>query len=231
MVTVPLVYRTDWDDGFYARGWKIEGEMRRGAVIASTSTISGASPTSVPVHDILDHWVSGFSCHEWIGEAKAIVMHGLRNGIDVRRSLQAMAQEMAQGGYSLRGGEEPLSAGGSVDADCPARASLRGERKRRSAAVEESFTTRVNVLTMALHRRGLEGVGEAVQRWRWHGLEFGRMELIGRALQELLNAAECRLAKSKAHEAKGVVTITNQECCMTLIAGDEVDRLRRTVAW
>jgi hypothetical protein len=49
------LYGRTWRDGFGARGWKVAGAVNDPEVIASTAETGERIPTSVFVHDILDH--------------------------------------------------------------------------------------------------------------------------------------------------------------------------------
>ena len=59
-LVVPVTYRKEWQDGFGARSWKLDAAANDRMVIASTSYTGEKIATSVLVHDLLDHCVSGF---------------------------------------------------------------------------------------------------------------------------------------------------------------------------
>jgi hypothetical protein len=60
-ITIGARYRQTWTDGFGARGWKLNSTLGDPEIIASTHETGSAIPTSVLVHDILDHLLSGFA--------------------------------------------------------------------------------------------------------------------------------------------------------------------------
>lgn len=59
-IVFPACYRDGWQDGYGACGWKLEVALSDPAIIACTAYTGKQVPTSVLVHDILDHLVSGF---------------------------------------------------------------------------------------------------------------------------------------------------------------------------
>jgi hypothetical protein len=59
-VCVPVSYQKTWNDGFGARGWKLDVANTDPAIIASTRETGDRIPTSVLIHDLLDHLLSGF---------------------------------------------------------------------------------------------------------------------------------------------------------------------------
>ena len=59
-VLVPVTYKKVWDDGCGARGWKVNATIGDPEIIASTRETGRIINTSVFVHDILDHFLSGW---------------------------------------------------------------------------------------------------------------------------------------------------------------------------
>ncbi|WP_414041523.1 hypothetical protein ACJU26_05530 [Acidithiobacillus sp. M4-SHS-6] len=93
---VALSYRDEWNDGFGARGWKLDSALGYPDMIAATSYPGLKSPTSVPVHDVLDHWLPGFGYDPW-DEAKATLQHALRNALDIDVSYTQLARDILGG--------------------------------------------------------------------------------------------------------------------------------------
>ena len=60
-VQLHCCYRSVWQDGFGARGWKLASAIDDPAVIAATAETGERIPTSVFVHDILDHTLCGLA--------------------------------------------------------------------------------------------------------------------------------------------------------------------------
>ncbi len=59
-LVIPVTYKREWQDGFGARGWKLDCALDDPNVIAATAETGCQINTSVLVHDILDHYISGF---------------------------------------------------------------------------------------------------------------------------------------------------------------------------
>lgn len=91
-----MSYRDEWVDGFGARGWKLDSALGYPDMIAATSYPGLKSPTSVPVHDVLDHWLPGFGYDPW-DEAKATLQHVLRNALDIDASYAQLARDILSG--------------------------------------------------------------------------------------------------------------------------------------
>ena len=92
-VHVPTTYRRVWDDGFGARGWKIDVSIGDPEIIASTRETGSRVETSVFVHDILDHLLSGFGVSGHRSEAMALAQLALRTASDIRSDFEQMVKE------------------------------------------------------------------------------------------------------------------------------------------
>ncbi len=92
-VCVALRYRREWSNGFGARGWKLEAAIYDPAIIASTRETGDRIPTSVLVHDVLDHFLSGFAASGHRAEAMATVQLSGRTGSNVERDFLQLVDE------------------------------------------------------------------------------------------------------------------------------------------
>jgi hypothetical protein len=70
---VAVTYRREWQDGFGARGWKLDIGIDDGYVIASTAYCGENIPTSILIHDIVDHHLCAFRLSGHRHEAMALV--------------------------------------------------------------------------------------------------------------------------------------------------------------
>ena len=159
----------------------------------SSTAIGPASPTSVPIHDVLDHWVCGFGWRTYSDEAKATVMHGLRNGIDVRKSFELLAEDLIADQNPLEPIElfnlyRGLLLGGALN---PSREAF------NRVICQMGHEKAIASTSMSLHRIGLEGIHEAQRQWQKLGLNLSLMGHIGLALQELLKEAESIIVANK----------------------------------
>ena len=87
-VVVRVTYRSEWPDGFGARGWKLDIALDDPEIIASTPSPGERINTSVLVHDILDHYVSGFPPSGHRNEAMALIQLSTRTGSDPRSDYE-----------------------------------------------------------------------------------------------------------------------------------------------
>lgn len=208
---VPVTYRAEWDDGFGAQGWKLDTAIDDREVIACTSYTGKKSPTSVLVHDILDHLVSGFPLSGYHNEAVATTLHGLRNGIEFQSSFQWMVDEIVAA-TSLNESLSPFLS--------PAVADLLTVDAELGLAQKNQLLDRLG--TEALHqellagffRVGLGGIPQAIQRWAHQGIDFSKMRTFGFALQALLEQADAYVTEHKSQCVHARFFISNDACRM-----------------
>jgi hypothetical protein len=100
-VTVPISYCAEWMDGYGARGWKIDMTVDDPEIIASTSETGLHIPTSVLIHDILDHYLCGLPPSGHRNEAIALHQLALRTGADPLPDLAQMVDEDLIHGHVL----------------------------------------------------------------------------------------------------------------------------------
>ncbi len=93
VATVPITYCQEWQDGFGARGWKLDSTLDDPAIIASTAETGNRINTSVLVHDILDHYLCGFPLGGHRNEAMALIQLAERTGSDPRPDYEQMVDE------------------------------------------------------------------------------------------------------------------------------------------
>ena len=92
-VRVPVTYKQLWDDGFGARGWKINATISDPEIIASTRETGQNINTSVFIHDILDHFLSGFGVSGHRSEAMALIQLSNRTGSSPAPDYEQMVRE------------------------------------------------------------------------------------------------------------------------------------------
>lgn len=181
-VQFDLTYHSEWQDGLGAQGWKLDVAINDPQVIACTAYTGEKTLTSVLVHDILDHLVSGFWLSGYENEVRATAMHGIRNGIEVRSSYEWMANEI----LSVKPISEHLSD------FLPARISNEITAfKTNDEAAEFLFdkygVAQVrNFIVEDFFRIGLSGVPIALARWQQQDLSFYCMHSMGLCIQSLI---------------------------------------------
>lgn len=92
-VDVPVTYKKVWDDGFGARGWKVNATIGDPEIIASTRETGWKINTSVFIHDILDHLLSGFGISGHRREAMALIQLAKRTGSDPGPEFEQLVRE------------------------------------------------------------------------------------------------------------------------------------------
>lgn len=211
-----VTYHSEWRDGYGAQGWKINVAMYDPEVIACTAYTGTKTPTSVLVHDILDHLVSGFWFSGYANEARATAMHGLRNGIEVRSSYEWMADEIL-GAKFLK---EPLidflpaSITGSITA-------LTTPEETIVLLLENYDLADIrNHIVEGFFRIGLSGIPLAVSSWQDQRLDFDRMHMIGVCLQALFIEAQDIVMNWAAETVKGRIFVGNEVCEFVVGIGD-----------
>jgi hypothetical protein len=185
-VCLPVSYRACWDDGFGARGWKLDADLADPEIIASTRETGGVLPTSVLVHDALDHLISGFAPSGHRAEAMALDRLALRTGSDPTPDYRQMIREDLLNGHVL--GESAASfIGEELRRHCSADIALDDDRQLmadlRRRLGEDAL---IEALLARFKRLGASGRSHAVESWRRLGLDPERSGPLGLAMQAVL---------------------------------------------
>ena len=211
VVIVSATYKTTWDDGFGARGWKIDDSIGDPAVIASTSETGEKIPTSVFVHDIVDHHLSGLKLSGHRNEAIALNLLYERTGSDPTPDYAQMVEEDLMKGY-VNG--EPLMEFLPDQLTKLIPDNLRNNNKLSMGCLIESLG--VEALKKVLIRHFFEsansGKDRAIDVWNSSGLDFKKRREIGLAIQRLLKKADKYFNESGAEAVCGKFIITNSLC-------------------
>ncbi|HQU15276.1 MAG: hypothetical protein B7Z66_09145 [Chromatiales bacterium 21-64-14] len=213
-VPVAVTYRTQWRDGFGARGWKLDVTVDDPEVIASTAYTGERIPTSVLVHDLLDHHLCGFPISGHRCEAMALVQLALRTGSDPRTDYRQMTDEdILHGRVNGERLEDFLPP--ALRCQLPSGKLPDRERMQRLVqrlgyeAVREAIVDRF----LELGRRGMES---ARRTWEEYGLDYGRRPAIGLCLQGLLEQADHAVLERAVTEARGLFFVGNEHCALLL---------------
>lgn len=208
-VEVPVTYRREWQDGFGARGWKLDIAIGDAFVIASTAYTGGNIPTSVLIHDIVDHYLCGFTLSGHRDEAMALVQLRERTGTDIRPDYAQMVDEdILQG----------LVNGEALETFLPP--DLARQLPDQGAPAERMHALRERIGEQALRERliarflelGEQGRQRAEQAWRRLGLEYPQRPAIALALQRLLERADAWMLEQDIEAMQGRFVITPTQC-------------------
>lgn len=203
-----LTFHSEWQDGYEAQGWKLDAAINDPQVIACTAYTGEKTPTSVLVHDILDHLVSGFWLSGYANEARATAMHGLRNGIEVRSSYGWMADEILNSKQSPEKLTDflPSHITDSI-------ADLTSHEETVAFLVDKYGIEELrNHIVESFFRIGLSGIPTAISNWKERQLAFDRMHSIGMCIQALLVEVQGIIASWNAETATGTVYVGNNAC-------------------
>lgn len=216
-VRVQVTYKKVWDDGFGARGWKLNIAIGDPEIIASTRETGQKINTSVFIHDILDHFFSGFGASGHRSEAMALIQLSKRTGSDPQPDYEQMVKEDIINGRV--NGERlktflPADLCSMLPSDTEMtdkeiifflREAL-GERHLFESLVKNFFT------------RGKSGETHAAESWRKLGLDPNKRTEIGLALQDILNSIDYIAEESGTEMLEASITINNEKC--TLVVHD-----------
>ncbi len=210
---VDIIYRSEWEDGFGARGWKLTSTIGDPRVIATTAFVGERSDTSVFVHDIVDHRLCGLGIGGHRNEAVAIFLHALRSSVSTHSSVALMVEELMLGGDC----GEPLADFLPADL-CPRdEPETRSNRMIMQTLIDGHGSSAVYERLIAHYRAiGSAGVLRALSSWASHGLGVNRRTAIGRCLQKIIQTAEEQVVAHGIELAQGRIHIDNDACTLTL---------------
>lgn len=204
---LPVTYQKVWNDGFGARGWKLNATIGDPQIIASTRETGGLVDTSVFVHDMLDHFLSGFDVSGHRSEAMALIQLSKRTGSDPRPDYEQMVKEDILNG---RVNGEPLTTflPASLTSLLPVKKDMTN-REMMSCLEHSLGETRLgSILVTHFFVLGMAGNEHAVNSWISLGLDPDQRTELGHALQDLLEAIDA--AAEEIDILKAVVAVSNE---------------------
>ena len=213
-IAIPVTYQREWQDGFGARGWKLDVSLDEPSVIAATAEHGDRVPTSVLVHDILDHHLCGFGIGGHRNEAMALIQLASRTGADPRPDFaQIIDADIMQGycnGESLRS---------FLPEDLADRVPV--ELQDGKPVIEHLLATMDRAALRARLVAHFVEIGESAQmqveaHWRGLGLSYQRRTPMGMALQRILVQVDAQACEQHWNQAHGKFIIGNRQCAMVL---------------
>ena len=201
-ILIPLTYKQTWDDGYGARGWKLDNALDDPEIIASTPYHGEKIATSVLIHDMLDHYLSGFGPSGHRNEAMALTQLGSRTGTDIGPDFAQMVDEDILHGNVIG---EPLETflPTTLITILPDSLSTNADKMVFLAQQIGQKPLRM-MLVERFYELGKLGIPTATAHYRGHGLNYAARKATGIALQTLLEqidqiVVERELLKSHAH--------------------------------
>lgn len=223
-VCLPVSYKKSWDDGFGARGWKLDATIGDPQIIASTREAGRQINTSVFVHDILDHFLSGFGISGHRSEAMALIQLSKRTKSDPGPDYEQMVKEDIING--IVNGESlttflperlldllPPDTKIANEEIMPFLKQKIGESKLCDILVEHFFTL------------GKTGEQHAIDSWKALGLNPEKQTGTGLALQKLLEVIDSKAEEAGIEKLEGSICIGNKHVAFTIRGNDRVDSI------
>ncbi|MEW6611459.1 MAG: hypothetical protein ACOY5C_08085 [Pseudomonadota bacterium] len=216
-VAIPVTYRRTWPDGFGARGWKLDVTLDDPEIIASTAYHGGRIPTSVLIHDMLDHFVSGFRPSGHRAEAMALAQLAVRTGSDIRPDYEQMVDEDLMQGRVLGEPLEEFLPDSLLRLLPPGI----GTNAEKIVYLSERFghVELRTALVARFYELGAQGLPMARRNWRAIGLDYTRSSALGLCLQRLLEAADAAALAANRTQAHGCFVFDDTACRLMLDHG------------
>ena len=225
-VQIALTYKRVWDDGFGARGWKVDATIGDPEIIASTRETGQQIKTSVFVHDILDHFLSGFGVSGHRSEAMALIQLSKRTGSTPSADYEQLVREDILNGR-VNGDRliDFLPAGlRSLLTD---RASLTDRETMVFLREQLGEKRLVEILVERFYQLGRAGETHADKRWEQLGLETKKRNAIGLALQVLLEVIDRSVEEAGIEELQGEITINNDFAAFMVSDANVIESIDR----
>lgn len=214
-LSIPVTYRACWNDGFGARGWKLDAALDDPEIIASTRDTGLRVPTSVFVHDVFDHLLAGFAPSGHRAEAMALAQLAERTGADPTPDYRQMVEEDVLAGRVL--GEDFRSLlPPELLTRLPKDLALSGRdamARLRDSVGDMALT---GCLVNRFFELGRSGLGHASESCKKLGLDPSNRRALGLALQRVLEMCDSAVEASGAACLSAVVRISPDACGMFL---------------
>ena len=213
IVSIAATYKSSWDDGFGARGWKIDVSIGDPMVIASTSETGKQIPTSVFVHDILDHHLCGLKLSGHRNEAIALKLLGMRTDSSPIPDYTQMTEEDILRG-NVNG--EPMKTFLPEHLVQQVPASLRDDDKQMIQYLKETLgesELKKHIIDRFVEL-GQSGLEAAQQEWLKTGLSFSDRKSIGLCIQKLLEGFDEKINQKDIESVHARFEISEEKCML-----------------
>ena len=214
-VSIAATYKSSWDDGFGARGWKIDASIGDPMVIASTSETGDKIPTSVLVHDMLDHHLCGLKLSGHRNEAIALNLLAQRTDSSPIPDYTQMTEEDILRG-NVNG--ETMHTFLPDDLIQLIPQALHEDDKQminylKQQLGEENLKTRIIERFVEL---GNAGLPSAKETWQKTGLEFKHRKQIGLCIQKLLEQFDAEIETNNIESVHAEFKVSDDLCVLLL---------------
>ncbi len=224
-VRVPVTYHKSWDDGFGARGWKINATIGDPQIIASTRETGQRINTSVFIHDILDHFLSGFGVSGHRSEAMALIQLSKRTASSPAADYEQMVREdILNGRVNGEALNDFLPA--ELCALHPQHSDMTDKACMLYLKDKLGEKTLVKSLVDNFFKLGKAGEAHADESWKRLQLDTSKKTQIGEALQTLLQVIDQTVEKLGVEKLHGFIEINNKEIKFTMPEADAIDSIQ-----
>lgn len=223
-VLVAVTYRKMWNVGFGVRGWKVNATIGDPEIIASTRETGQRINTSVFIHDILDHFLSGFGVSGHRSEAMALIQLSKRTGSDPRPDYEQLVREdILHGRVNGENFRDFLPA--CLHSIIPENSGMTD--KEMIIYLNEKLGEKclIKYLVDNFFKVGKEGENHADESWKILGLDTKMRTNIGLALQSLLEFIDQTVEKIGINELHGVIRIDNRHVTFNMTEGSIIDSI------
>ncbi|WP_019568614.1 hypothetical protein [Thioalkalivibrio sp. ALMg13-2] len=222
-VAIPAHYAESWADGFGVRGWKLDLPGRGADVIAATPFAGERIPTSVFVHDIVDHHLCGFALSGYRDEAGALIQLAQRTGSDpVPDFVQIIDEDLMPGAFESDDWREllPASLVATVEAAADTRSGMAQLRQQWGDGL-------LRALWIAGFVETGWRLGDAARSgWERHGLEYAARGATALALQRLFERVDASVLEQGWIQAEGEFRVATDAVGFRF-EGDEAELFER----
>jgi len=220
-VGVPVTYKKSWDDGFGARGWKVDATIGDPQIIASTRETGQQIKTSVFVHDILDHFLSGFGVSGHRSEAMALIQLSKRTKSNPRADYEQIVKEDIING--MVNGEALITfLPEQLTELLPSATAMKNPEIMFFLKQKMTESQLIDVLVEHFFTLGKIGEEHAINSWKNLGLNPEKNTEFGIALQNLLEVIDLKVEEIGIEEMKGVINIDNKQVSFTMPKNDKL---------
>lgn len=223
-VEVPVTYRKVWNDGFGARGWKVNAAIEDPQIIASTRETGQRVNTSVFIHDILDHFLSGFGVSGHRSEAMALIQLSKRTGSNPGPDYEQLTREDILNGI-VNGEKLRDFLSTNLISMIPDNSGMTD--KEIIAYLKEKLGENrlVKYLVDNFFELGKLGESHAAESWKILELDISKQSEIGHALQKLLEVIDQNVEKLGIEYLHGYIKINNNHVSFTINEPYSIDSI------
>jgi hypothetical protein len=215
-VAIPVTYKKVWDDGFGARGWKVDATIGDPEIIASTRETGHRISTSVFVHDILDHFLSGFGVSGHRSEAMALVQLSKRTGSDPTADYEQLVREDILNGR-VNGEKFADFLPADLSALIPHGKTMTGREIIAFLCQQTGEERLVKSLVNNFFKLGVRGENHADESWKKLGLDPGKRKNTGLALQSLLEQVDRAVEAAGVEQLHGIIKINSRNVSFNIL--------------